>query len=119
MVAEFSPHGCQWVAVAGVGLASHDRCQLALENLRTMASLARPEGKLRSLLHIEMEGEPVICASLPICTPWNQLSDEAEILGPEGFYDPNGVAATFAAGRNTVVTTDNLIHVSRAESTLE
>ena len=81
-----------------------------------MASLSRPEGKLRTLLHVEMESEPVVCASLSICTAWNQMSEDTEILGPEDFYDPNGVAAQFAAGRNAAVTTHNLVPITIAES---
>lgn len=63
-----------------------------------------------------MDGEAVLCASLPICTPQSQMPEDAEALGPDEFYDPNGVAASYAAGRNAAVTTDNLVKVSLAES---
>lgn len=113
---DFSPPGHQWVALAGFGLRTHELSRAALGTLHIMGGFDCPEGALKPLLNVEIDGESVMCASLPLCTPRTILRSDSEEVKLKKSEDPNGIVATFASKRNAVITSDNLVHIAVADS---
>ena len=111
----FSPPGHQWITLAGLGLQTHQLSRHALETLHIMAGFTCAENTLKPLRSIEIDGEPVICASLSLCTQRSVLRSNSQEIKLDKNNDPNGVVAKFAARRNTVITADNLVRVMRPE----
>ncbi|KZV64796.1 hypothetical protein PENSPDRAFT_668821 [Peniophora sp. CONT] len=111
----FGDSGHQSVALAGVGQEMHEQSRRAIEVLHVLASFRRPVDALKDRNDVELDGEPVIYANLPVCTPIHQLQEDAEPTILDSSEDPNGVIVRFAESRDSVVTTDNIVHFSLAE----
>ena len=62
-----------------------------------------------------MDGETVLCASLPVCTPLSELQEDAQLVAIDVSEDPNGIVEQFAQENNAIVTTDNIVHFTLAE----
>ncbi|KZV60301.1 hypothetical protein PENSPDRAFT_694389 [Peniophora sp. CONT] len=101
----------QYVMLAMPGLQDMEDIKQAIGYIHVMGSLAYPEGQVRPLTDLIVDGEEVICASTPLGTPLHHTipTDIPLVLTQQ--QDPNGVVTQYVQQRNMVILEDNQVDV--------
>ncbi|VDC00229.1 unnamed protein product [Peniophora sp. CBMAI 1063] len=87
----FVPSAHQYVVLADNGDTDFKNFQKAIQNFWVMACLRRPEGKLRPLNDLVINGNQAICISTPISTPRNRMCEGDEPLTLTADQDSQGI----------------------------
>ncbi|KZV61103.1 hypothetical protein PENSPDRAFT_671232 [Peniophora sp. CONT] len=103
--------GHQFVMLAMPDLDSLEAVKQAISYIHAMGGLAYPEGKLKPLTDLVIDGEEVICASTPLGTPVAHALPSDIPLTLTQVQDPNSIVAQYVQQRNQIILEDNQVDI--------
>ncbi|VDC02157.1 unnamed protein product [Peniophora sp. CBMAI 1063] len=103
--------GHQYIALTAPGLSTIATIKHAISVVHVMASLICPEGSLRPLTDLFLDGEDAVLASAPLGTPAHHAHPDDTPLVLTQQQDPNGHVQQYCQQRGLLVLQDNQVDV--------